>query len=64
MVMTTPNWVKDAIFYQIFPDRFAKSDLNPARNLHFESWDSAPTNYGFKGGDLYGVIEKLDYLQD
>jgi cyclomaltodextrinase / maltogenic alpha-amylase / neopullulanase len=62
--MTTPAWVKDAIFYQIFPDRFAKSDLNPAKNLHFESWDSAPTHYGFKGGDLYGVIEKLDYLQD
>jgi len=62
--MTTPTWVKDAIFYQIFPDRFAKSDLNPARNLPFESWDSAPTHYGFKGGDLYGVIEKLDYLKD
>lgn len=61
--MTTPAWVKDAIFYQIFPDRFAKSDKNPARNLPFESWDSAPTHYGFKGGDLYGVIEKLDYLQ-
>lgn len=62
--MTTPSWVKDAIFYQIFPDRFAKSDLNPVRNLHFEDWDSAPTHYGFKGGDLYGVIEKLDYLQE
>ena len=62
--MTTPSWVKDAIFYQIFPDRFAKSDENPARILPFEDWDSAPTNYGFKGGDLYGVIEKLDYLQE
>lgn len=62
--MTTPSWVRDAIFYQIFPDRFAKSDLNPARNFHFESWDSAPTNFGFKGGDLYGVMEKLDYLND
>lgn len=61
--MTTPSWVKDAIFYQIFPDRFAKSDKNPASNLPFESWDSPPTTYGFKGGDLYGVIEKLDYLQ-
>ena len=61
--MTTPNWVKDAIFYQIFPDRFARSDKNPARILPFEDWDSAPTTYGFKGGDLYGVVEKLDYLQ-
>ena len=62
--MTTPNWVQDAIFYQIFPDRFAKSGRNPASALPFEPWDSAPTPHGFKGGDLYGVIEKLDYLQD
>ena len=60
--MSTPTWVNDAIFYQIFPDRFAKSGNNPASNLPFEAWDSAPTTYGFKGGDLYGVIEKLDYL--
>ena len=62
--MTTPDWVQDAIFYQIFPDRFAKSARNPASNLPFEAWDSAPTTHGFKGGDLYGVAEKLDYLKD
>ena len=62
--MSTPKWVKDAVFYQIFPDRFAKSALNPAGNLPFEAWDSAPTTHGFKGGDLYGVIEKLDYLKE
>lgn len=60
--MTTPDWVKDAIFYQIFPDRFARSDRMP--DIGFETWDSAPTVHGFKGGDLYGAIEKLDYLQD
>jgi neopullulanase len=62
--MATPDWVQDAVFYQIFPDRFAKSTRNPAANLPFEAWDSAPTAHGFKGGDLYGIIEKLDYLQD
>ncbi len=62
--MTTPDWVKDAIFYQIFPDRFARSASNPASSLPFEPWESAPTIYGFKGGDLYGVTEKLDYLQE
>ncbi len=60
--MTTPKWVKDAIFYQIFPDRFARSKRMP--DLGFEPWDSPPTHYGFKGGDLYGVIERLDYLHD
>ena len=61
--MTTPSWVRDAVFYQIFPDRFAKSRHNPSANLPFEAWDSPPTVHGFKGGDLHGVIEKLDYLQ-
>jgi neopullulanase len=62
--MTTPNWVQDAIFYQIFPDRFARSKRNPAGDLPFEPWDTPPTVHGFKGGDLYGVAEKLDYLHN
>ncbi|HET9590195.1 MAG TPA: glycoside hydrolase family 13 protein [Anaerolineales bacterium] len=62
--MTIPAWVQDAIFYQIFPDRFARSERNPSAGLPFEPWDSPPTPYGFKGGDLYGVAEKLDYLKD
>jgi len=62
--MRTPDWVQDAIFYQIFPDRFARSTRNPSGNLPFESWDSPPTPHGFKGGDLYGIAEKLDYLKD
>ncbi|MEK6751973.1 MAG: glycoside hydrolase family 13 protein [Chloroflexota bacterium] len=62
--MKIPTWVQDAIFYQIFPDRFRKNERNPAGSLPFEPWDSAPTTYGFKGGDLYGVIEKLDYLKE
>ena len=64
MTITTPDWVQDATFYQIFPDRFAKSNRNPVGNLPFESWDSPPTPHGFKGGDLYGIAEKLDYLKD
>jgi cyclomaltodextrinase len=62
--MTTPDWVQDAIFYQIFPDRFAKSKRNPSSNLPFEPWDSPPTIHGFKGGDLYGLTEKLEYLHN
>ncbi len=61
--VNTPNWVKHTIFYQIFPDRFAKSNevKKPSR---LEAWESPPTVHGYKGGDLYGVIEKLDYLQE
>lgn len=62
--MDTPAWVSDAIFYQIFPDRFAKSNRISKQGLNLEPWETPPTTYGFKGGDLYGVIEHLDYLQD
>ncbi|HEX2979629.1 MAG TPA: alpha-amylase family glycosyl hydrolase [Anaerolineaceae bacterium] len=59
----TPEWVRDAIFYQIFPDRFASSAqvIKPA---NLEPWNTPPTPHGFKGGDLLGVTERLDYLQD
>jgi len=60
---TTPEWVKDAVFYHIFPDRFARSERAP-KPPHLEPWDSPPTTHGFKGGDLLGVIEHLDYLED
>lgn len=59
----TPEWVKDAIFYQIFPDRFAISSQVPKPN-HLEPWGSLPSISGFQGGDLVGVAERLDYLQD
>jgi neopullulanase len=63
--MTTsapPGWVRDAIFYQVFPDRFARSGLVHAPGP-MEPWDSPPTVHGFKGGDLYGVIDRLDHVQ-
>lgn len=62
-LVETPEWVRDAIFYQIFPDRFARSEQVP-KPSNLESWDSPPTVLGFKGGDLLGVVEHLDYLQD
>ncbi len=58
----TPDWVKDAVFYQIFPDRFAQSAaVRKASNL--EGWDIKPTAHGYKGGDLIGVVEHLDHLE-
>jgi cyclomaltodextrinase len=58
----TPDWVKDAVFYQIFPDRFAKS-ATLAKPGNLEPWDSLPTVRGYKGGDLLGVVEHLDHIQ-
>lgn len=51
MGINTPLWVRDAIFYQIFPDRFARSKRVDKTGLNLEPWETAPTVYGFKGGD-------------
>jgi cyclomaltodextrinase / maltogenic alpha-amylase / neopullulanase len=67
MQIQTPEWVKHAVFYQIFPDRFVVSQQPRKRLLQkptWEDWSAPPTLQGYKGGDLWGVIEKLDYLQD
>ncbi|EFM10235.1 alpha amylase catalytic region [Paenibacillus curdlanolyticus YK9] len=62
-VFTPPAWVKDAVFYQIFPDRFANGDpsINPA---DVQPWGGTPTFDNHFGGDLQGVIDKLDYLTE
>ena len=61
--MTAPLWVKDSIFYQIFPDRFANGDpANDPPNV--QKWGSEPTIWGFQGGDLRGIVQHFDYLLD
>jgi cyclomaltodextrinase / maltogenic alpha-amylase / neopullulanase len=60
-VPDTPEWVRDAVFYQIFPDRFAGSARVPKPGP-LEPWDAAPTTYGFKGGDLLGIVDHLDHI--
>ncbi|MEM6425871.1 MAG: glycoside hydrolase family 13 protein [Cyanobacteria bacterium P01_D01_bin.128] len=67
MAIQTPDWVKQAVFYQIFPDRFARSQTlrrDPAMAVPVEPWSAPPTPGGYKGGDLWGAIEKLNYLQE
>jgi len=59
--MTTPYWLQDAIFYQIFPDRFANGDPeNDPPNV--QKWGAIPTQHGWQGGDLRGIIQRFDYL--
>jgi neopullulanase len=55
--------VQDAVFYQIFPDRFARSFTVP-KPANLQEWGTTPTIHGYMGGDLVGVAEKLDYLCD
>ena len=66
-----PHWIQSAVFYQIFADRFAKSSIKrevPDWAVPRE-WSQLPkgkdktTGVEFYGGDLPGVISKLDYLK-
>lgn len=60
-----PQWVRNTVWYQIFPERFANGDpeLNPEGT---KTWDSTvhPGRQDFYGGDLQGVLDHLDHLVD
>ena len=86
----TPDWVKNGIMYQIFPERFRDGDATndmPAGSFHYDlpggsivrsngtDWNTPicdprsatecfqSYSQNFYGGDLQGIIDKLDYLQ-
>ncbi len=73
-----PRWAKGAVMYQIYVDRFYNGDpsndvLTDEYNYigehvtRVEDWNKYPATMGvreFYGGDLQGVLDKMDYLQD
>lgn len=75
-----PSWIKGAVFYEIFPDRFHNGDpSNDVRDGEWEvrgaktkhrPWGEMPLHYregrtlDFYGGDLQGITRKIDYLHD
>lgn len=75
---STPDWAKGAVMYQIYTDRFYNGD--PSNDVEtneyyyiggyssrVKDWGKYPATMGvreFYGGDLRGVMGKLDYLQD
>jgi cyclomaltodextrinase / maltogenic alpha-amylase / neopullulanase len=63
-VFKGPNWVKDTVWYQIFPERFCNGDESndPEGTLPWGSIEQV-TNQQMFGGDLAGVIKKLDHIQ-
>ena len=73
-----PEWAKGAVFYQIFVDRFCNGDTSNdvldneyayigTGSVQVKDWNQRPSTMDvgrFYGGDLQGVKDKLDYLQD
>ncbi|KRL62160.1 glycoside hydrolase family 13 protein [Lactobacillus psittaci] len=61
----TPAWVKETVWYQIFPERFNNGDKNNDP-VGTKPWNPAdhPGREDYYGGDLQGVLDKLDYLQE
>lgn len=49
--------------YQIFPDRYCKSDQQKENEI-FQAWDSKPGTYSFFGGDIKGIIDKLKLIKE
>lgn len=60
----TPDWVNDTVWYQIFPERFHNGDrLNDPAGT--KPWGyHLVANEEYYGGDLQGIIDRLDYLAD
>ena len=75
---STPEWAKGAVMYQIFVDRFYNGDPDNdvedreyiyigSPSTKIKDWNQLPAEmdiHNFYGGDLQGVMDKLDYLQD
>ena len=62
-LLDKPEWLDEAVVYQIFPERFnnGNDELDPD---NLKKWGELPKRDSFFGGDLQGIYEKLDYLED
>jgi len=70
---TTPEWMGDGIMLQIFPDRFERVGDTPIHGFFHENWNDDPSVFvrngkmnsesDFFGGNLQGIISKLDYIK-
>ncbi len=61
-VIQNVEWLNNAVFYQIFVDRFAKGSEKDESYIN-AAWGDIPTPKSFFGGDLDGVRRKLDYVK-
>ena len=58
-VLRAPDWAGGCIYYQIFPERYDRVGKSERQTA---PWNAAPTRENYLGGDLRGIIGRLDYL--
>lgn len=61
-IISPPVWARGAVYYQIFPERFARGIVT-AKSHALDAWDAQPTRDNYLGGDLEGIRKRLSYLQ-
>ena len=64
MPIDTPRWVRDAVFYQVFPDRFARSGRVPKPRTARGVGRAADGDTASRAATCYGVAEHLDHIAD
>ena len=62
-VIQNVEWLNNAVFYQIFVDRFDKASRKDESYINAK-WGDLPTPKSFYGGDLDGICKHLDYIQE
>ena len=62
-VISPVPWAKDAVVYQIFIDRFRRGDMAKDDTYITQAWGQIPSSKDFAGGDLKGILEKLDEIR-
>lgn len=62
-IMRPVEWMKKAVFYQIFVDRFNQGNRNKDMSYINCKWGDVPNPKSFAGGDIKGITEKLDYIK-
>lgn len=63
-IFRAPSWVKDTVWYQIFPERFANGNENNNPDDTLPWGSTEPTRTNFFGGDIEGVIQNIHYLKE
>ena len=56
-------WFKNAVFYQVFVDRFNRGNFAKDDSYINLKWGAVPSSKSFAGGDIDGITQKLDYLK-